>query len=72
MIGPTPTPSRLIEQVRAPAADDGQDRLLQLACLLQHRVRATSQIAGTAARSESQPLQDAALGADRTRNEPSR
>jgi hypothetical protein len=43
MIGPTPNSSRLLEQVAAPAADDGQDRLLPLACLLHHGVRATSQ-----------------------------
>lgn len=35
--------AELLEQIRTPAADDGHDRLLQLARLFQHRVRATSQ-----------------------------
>ena len=35
--------AELLQQIRAPAADDGHDRLLQLSCLFQHRVRATSQ-----------------------------
>ena len=35
--------AELLEQVRAPAADDGHELLLQLPCLFQHRVRATSQ-----------------------------
>src|SRR4029453_11941894 len=41
--GPTPNSWSLLEQAGAPTADDGQDRLRQLRCLLQHRVRATSQ-----------------------------
>jgi hypothetical protein len=37
-------PTELLEQVRTPAADDGQDRLLQLAGLLQHRVCARAKV----------------------------
>ena len=37
------TDAEHLEQVRAPTADDGHDRLLELPCLFQHRVRATGQ-----------------------------